>query len=127
MHTISILTVLSHHKYIYTHLYVTWSHGNLMHVLCGYILSFKHVSHERKYLHPETLIITLIHKRRPRHQTNYIKRIPTGIFFFFRSQNIFHSLDRPAEYIGSSNYFFLLKIYFLPYSKLRNPSPNASS
>lgn len=44
------------------------AHAYLKRLLRGYVLSFKHVSLERKYLHPETLIITHAHKRRIRWQ-----------------------------------------------------------
>lgn len=54
------------------------AHAYLKRLLRGYVLSFKHVSLERKYLHPETLIVTHAHKRRTHPLTNYIKRIPTG-------------------------------------------------
>lgn len=78
----------------------------------------KHVSHERTYLHPESLIITHIHKRQTHQQTNYIKRIPTGYIFALLVKIYSIVYDGPSEFIGSSNEFLVLKIYFLPFSMI---------
>lgn len=127
MPAICKLTLQSPRKYTKTHWHVTWLHAYLMHVLRGYILSFKHVSHERTYPHPESLIITHIHKRQTHQQTNYIKRIPTGYIFALLVKIYSIVYDGPAEFIGSSNEFLVLKIYFLPSSTIQSPSSNASS
>ena len=127
LHTHSLYNHITN-THTYTLVCVMWLHAYLMHVLRGYILSFKHVSHERKYLHPETLIITHIHKRQTHHQTNYIKRIPAGYIFALQVKIYSIVYDRPAEFIGS-NEILVLKIFFffLPHSKIQSPSPNAPS
>lgn len=99
-------------------------------VLYGYILSFKHVSHERRYLHPETLIITRTHKRQTHQQTNYIKRIPTDCSFALEVKIYSIVYDRPAEFIGPSNTFLILQIYLcisLFFTQIQNHTSNASS
>lgn len=62
------------------------AHAYLKRLLRGHVLPFKHVSLERKYLHPETLIITHAQKRQTHPLTNYIKRIPTSYISRFTSQ-----------------------------------------
>lgn len=93
---------------------VMWIHAYLMHVHCGYILSFKHISLERKYLYPETLISTHIHKRKTHCQTSKTKGLPTLLL-------------QKSEYIPSFMIDWLdLKYLKFHFALLQNTKPHSN-
>lgn len=84
-----------------SHTDVLCAHTYLMHALCGHILSFKHVSHERKWLHLETLISTPTLIKVRQITTQITQKESQAVFLLYKS--IYILCFMTAECKGSSN------------------------